>query len=354
MGNRSGLSVPAAEACSADRRKEEHPAPEPGESAALAASVARGRKADREVARGLGLRGPAGRGADARYLEALARRRPLTPERERLLVEAARSGDATARALLVEAFMPRIAAIARHYRISPNVERAELLQEGVAGLLRALQSYDPKRGVPFWAYARWWVRRSMQRLVAELTRPTVLSDYALRHLSRIKDAHRELYDELRREPTTEELAQRTGLPHDEVAELLAIDRPPRSVEEPLSTEDGAVWGKLEDMIADPMADGEYERVLDQVEAQELVSLLSGLSERERMILRAHYGLDGEPEQSPSEIAQRLGLSTARVREIERRARGKLAAAARTGGGDPEAEADAPGGDGDGQEPRRTS
>ena len=219
-----------------------------------------------------------------------------------------------------------------------------------SGLLRALERYDPERGVPFWAYASWWVRRSMQRLVAELTRPTVLSDHALRHLSRIKDAHRELYDELRREPTTEELAQRTGLPRDEVAELLAIDRPPRSVEEPLSSEDGGIWGRLEDMIADPMADGEYERVLEQVEAQELVSLLSGLSERERMILRAHYGLDGEPEQSPSQIAQRLGLSTARVREIERRARGKLAAATRTAGAD----ADAVGGDGDRQEPRRTS
>jgi RNA polymerase sigma factor (sigma-70 family) len=255
---------------------------------------------------------------------------------------------------LAEAFMPRIAAIARHYRVSPNVERADLLQEGVAGLLRALERYDPERGVPFWGYARWWVRRSMQRLVAELTRPTVLSDYALRRLSRIRDAQRELYQELGREPATEELAQRTGLPRDEVAELLAIDRPPRSVEEPLSTEDGGVWGRLEDMIADPMADGEYERVLDQVEAQELVSLLSGLSERERMILRAHYGLDGEPEQSPSEIAQRLGLSTERVREIERRARGKLAAAARTAGADADAEADAPGGDGNGHEPRRTS
>ncbi|MGZ4279359.1 MAG: sigma factor-like helix-turn-helix DNA-binding protein, partial [Solirubrobacteraceae bacterium] len=89
------------------------------------------------------------------------------------------------------------------------------------------------------------------------------------------------------------------------------------------------------------------------EAQELVSLLSGLSARERMILRAHYSLDGEPEQSLSEIAQRLGLSTARVRDIERRARGKLAAAARTAGADADAQADAVGGDGHGQEPRRT-
>jgi len=88
--------------------------------------------------------------------------------------------------------MPRIAAMARHYRISPNVERVEVLQEGVAGLLRALERYDPDRGIPFWAYARWWVRQSMQRLVAELTRPSVLSDHALRQLSRIRDAYHKI------------------------------------------------------------------------------------------------------------------------------------------------------------------
>jgi RNA polymerase primary sigma factor len=319
--------MPAVEARSAEGREDQELSPEPGESSALAARVAGGRAADRELARALDAPEPTGRAADARYLEALVGRRPLAPERERALVDAARGGDATARALLVEAYMPRIAAVARHYRISLNVERAELLQEGVAGLLRALERFDPERGVPFWAYARWWVRQSMQRLVAELTRPTVLSDHALRQLSRIKDASRELYDEQHREPTSDELAQRTGLARDQVTDLLAIDRPPRSVEEPLTTEDGGVWGKLEDMIADPLADGEYERVLDAVEAQELVALLSGLSERERMILRARYGLDGEEERTPSEIAARLGLSTERVREIERRARGKLAAAA---------------------------
>ena len=319
--------MPAVQARSAEEREDQDLSPEPGEGAALAAGAGRARAADRELARGLRLPEPSGRAPDARYLEALSRRRPLAPERERLLVEAAQSGDATARAVLVEAYMPRIAAMARHYRISPNVERAELLQEGAAGLLRALERHDPERGIPFWPYARWWVRQSMQRLVAELTRPTVLSDHALRQLSRIKDAYREVYDEQRREPTPDELAQRTGLTRDQVANLLAVDRPSRSTEEPRTTEDGGVWGRLEDMLADPLADGEYERVLDAVEAQELVALLTGLSERERMILRARYGLDGEEEQSPSQIAERLGLSTERVRQIERRARGKLAAAA---------------------------
>jgi RNA polymerase primary sigma factor len=256
------------------------------------------------------------RSAEARVVEGL--RPPLPPERERDLVAAAQRGDTTARAALVEAYMPRLAALARHYRLSPNVEWAELLQEGVAGLLRALQGYDPARDVPFWAYARWWVRQSMQRLVAELTRPSVLSDDALRRLSRIRDGHRALYEEHGREPTTDELAQRTGLTHDQVASLLAVDRPPRSTEEPLTTEDGVVWGRLEDLAIDPLAEADYERVLDAIEAQELVALLSALSERDRKVLE---------EPNRARIAEQLGVSTERVRQIARRARGKLAAIA---------------------------
>ncbi|MEA2357141.1 MAG: polymerase primary sigma factor [Solirubrobacteraceae bacterium] len=304
--------------------------PEPGESDALAASAQRTRSADRELAAALRRPEPAGHMPDAGYWEALVRRRPLRPERERTLVAAAKGGDATARAALVEAYMPLVAGVARDYRVSPNVDRNELLQEGVVGLLRALERYDPSTGTPFWAYAQHWVRRSVQQLVAELTRPTVLSERALRHLSRLKAAWRDLYEERHREPTRDELAERAGLSPDEVSRLLEIERMPRSTEAPLLTEDGTVWGLFEEVLADPLADGEYERVLDAMEAQELVGLLSGLSERERMILRARYGLDGE-EQTRAQVAERLGISPSRVREIERRALGKLAAAAGANG-----------------------
>lgn len=280
----------------------------------------------RELARALEQARRPDSAAGARYLSGLSQRRPLAPDRERRLVAAAQEGDARARAELVEAFMPRIASIARLYRATPTVDRLELLQEGVAGLLRALERYDADSAVPFWAYARWWVRRSMQRLVAELTRPAVLSDHALRRLARLEEGRREAHARTGREPTYDELVARSGLSPDEVSSLLAVDRVPRSIHEPLATADGAVWGTLEDLLDDPVADGEYERVLDAIEAQELVGMLSSLSDRERFVLRARYGLEGE-EQSPGQIGERLGLSSHRVSKIERRARGKLAAAA---------------------------
>src|SRR4051812_36431491 len=152
---------------------------------------------ERDVATALGRRAPV---APADYLAGLDRRPALPVDLERELVAAAQSGEARARARLVEAFTPLIASVARVYRDSPRIDRVELLQEGVIGLLRALERYDASRGTPFWAYAAWWVRQAMQQLVAELTGPVVLSDRALRRLSRIKDAHRRAMLDGGREP----------------------------------------------------------------------------------------------------------------------------------------------------------
>jgi len=216
-----------------------------------------------------------------------------------------------------------IGSVARNYRSSPQITRTELLQEGVVGLLRALERYDPTLQVPFWAYASWWVRQAMQQLVAELTRPVVMSDRALRQLAQIRDAHAELQRD-GRSPTLAELSDHTGLDHGQLVNLIAADRPPRALEQPIETDEGVV-GAFGELIADPLAEDEYERVVTQVTASELRDLLSTLSDRERAILRARYGLDGDPE-SLRAIAGRLGVSCERVRQLENRALGKLRAA----------------------------
>ena len=278
--------------------------------------VDRGRRLDRELAADLARALPRRAPGAARYADELARRPGLAPEVEQRLAARAKRGDAAARARLVEAFMPLISSTARGYR-GARVEQAELLQEGVVGLLRALEGYDPSRGVPFWGYASWWVKQAMQQLVAELSRPVVLSDRAMRQLARLRDVL-----QVDGEASPSVLAARADLTLEQVERLLAVERPPRSVEEP----SGGELGSLGELLSDPLAEGEYERVLAAIEVEELHALLAGLSDRERDVVRSRYGLDGE-EQSLRDVGARLGLSAERVRQIERRAMGKLTAEA---------------------------
>jgi RNA polymerase primary sigma factor len=292
---------------------------------ALAGAAAAGRAADLEMAGALGRSAPRSTVTSAAYLDELGVRDRLADEPEQALVLAAKAGDRRARAALVEEFMPLIASVARVYRQTASVERIELLQEGVVGLLRALERFDPERGTPFWAYASWWVRQAMQQLVAELTRPVVLSDRALRTLSRVRSAY-EAGVRSGGEPDRDQLAAATGIGREQLDDLMAVDARPLSLEAPATGQDAGDVGALGELIADPLAEGEYERVLEEMQAEELVSLLAGLSERERSILRARFGI-GAAEESRREIAEHLGVSTERVRQIEARALGKLAAAA---------------------------
>jgi RNA polymerase primary sigma factor len=298
------------------------------ENEVLQAQSLAARPLDQDLAAELRHHGLGGETSSASYLRDLSDRPRLPAAVERRLIDAAQAGDRRAREELVEAFLPLIAGVARVYRGSRTITRLELMQEGVVGLLRALERYDPSLGVPFWGYAAWWVRHAMQQLIAELTRPLVLSDRALRQLSQLKRAHGDYLVEQGREPSGNELAASTGLTHAQVGEMLALERVPQSMDEPVTGAGGEV-GAFGELLADPLAADAYEQLLDHSEIEQIRALLGSLNDRERMILRARYGLDG-PEQSLRDVGERIGLSAERVRQIEQRALGKLRAATNRG------------------------
>jgi RNA polymerase primary sigma factor len=248
----------------------------------------------------------------------------LTPSRERDLVIAAEAGDEDACRRLVAAFLPAIAALAIRFPSSARVELQDLVQEGVAGLLVAARRYDPKLKTPFWAYASFWVRKSMQELIGELGRPVALSDRAVRDLARIRTASSEHLREHGTIPTPAELTSATGLTRAQLESLQATERPPRALEEHVADRGSAAT--FGDTIADPAAEQAYDQVLDDLERREVKDLTDRLDERERVVIRAHYGL-GEHAQTLDQIGAGLGLTAERARQIEAGALTKLRAAA---------------------------
>ena len=244
---------------------------------------------------------------------------------ERELVLAAQSGDRAARDAVVDTFMPLVASVARRYRGTPTLHRDELLQEGVVGLLRGLERYDPSLGTPFWAYASWWVRQAMQHLVSEVARPVVLSDRAARQLARLKRAHADHVQAHRSEPTSAQLAAGSGLCASQVQSLVAASMRPRALDEPTAT--GADGGSSPgDLLADPRAEEAFDGVATRVAAGELTRMLAVLSDRERTVVRSHYGLD-PPQRTLRELGVDLGVTAERVRQIECAALDKLRAVA---------------------------
>ena len=241
-----------------------------------------------------------------------------------MLARRAQAGDEAAREELIRRLLPLVHATARRYR-TEGLEQADLLQEGIVGLLRALQRFDPQRGVPFAAFATWWIRQSLQEARSDFMRPLRLPPKALRQLSQLKSEHQRIYEGERRSARVGELAERTNIEPEQAEALMVADARERSLDEPIGSME-AELGTLGDLLEDPLSAAAYEDVVDAVAGEQLRALLSRLTDREREVVRARFGFDA-PAEKLSEVGERLGLSAERVRQIEERALAKLRSAA---------------------------
>ena len=236
------------------------------------------------------------------------------------LVLRAQAGDTSAREELVRRLLPLVSALARRFR-TEGLDQTDLIQEGIVGLLRALERYEADRGVPFPAYANWWIRRALQDARSDFIRPFRLPPKALRQLSQLKSEHQRIYQAEQRSAGVRELAERTNIDVDQATALAAADARVRSLDEATDSGDSEV-GSLGDLLEDPLSAEEYEHVVETVAGEQLHALLSRLTDRERDVVRARFGFDGEP-QRLVDVGARLGLSAERVRQIEERALAKL-------------------------------
>jgi RNA polymerase sigma factor (sigma-70 family) len=240
------------------------------------------------------------------------------------LARRAQAGDDASREELIRRLMPLVHSTARRYQ-TEGLEQVDLLQEGIVGLLRALQRYDPERGVPFAAFATWWIRQSLQEARSDFMRPMRLPPKALRQLSQLKSEHQRIYQGERRSAKIGELADRTNIELEQAEALLTADARPRSLDETIENTEGEL-GTMGDLLEDPLSAAAYEDVVDAVAGEQLRALLSRLTEREREVVQARFGFDA-PAEKLTEVGERLGVSAERVRQIEERALAKLRSAA---------------------------
>ena len=279
--------------------------------------VVKGELAGRAGARG-------GDGAARELWNEAERSRAVPGDEADVLARRAQAGDQASREELIRRLLPLVHSTARRYR-TEGLEQADLLQEGIVGLLRALQRFDPERGVPFAAFATWWIRQSLQEARSDFMRPLRLPPKALRQLSQLKSEHQRIYEGERRSARVAELAERTNIELEQAEALMVADARERSLDEPVGGMD-AELGTLGDLLDDPLSAAAYEDVVDAVAGEQLRALLSRLTEREREVVGARFGFD-VPAEKLSEVGERLGISAERVRQIEERALAKLRSAA---------------------------
>jgi RNA polymerase primary sigma factor len=236
------------------------------------------------------------------------------------LAERAQAGEVGARDRLVARCLPMVMRLARGYG-GRDVEMADLVQEGVLGVLRALSRFDPDRGVPFAAYAAWWIRQAMQQAIAEQSRSVRLPTHVLWDIHELREARGDFLADRGREASSAELEHELGWTRGRLDDVLRAERPALSLDAPYEGDEDSV-DRLGDLIGDPLSQQAYDDVMTTATGDSVRTLLSMLTERERQVLAWRMGFNGD-ELSLREIGRRLGMSAERVRQIEQRALMKL-------------------------------
>jgi RNA polymerase primary sigma factor len=276
------------------------------------------RRQRRETAKSLGVY-DADRDILDQYLFEVSKTPLLTAQQEIAIARRVRAGDEEAMQELVKRNLRFVISVAKKYQ-NRGLSLSDLIGEGNVGLMTAARKFDPDQGVKFISYAVWWIRQAILASLARQGRTVRVPLNRTADLSRIIRTAETLRQELRREPTPEEIAGVTGLSVDVVQSLAALNTADVRLDAPLDPEGDR--SLIERFIADEQGDAE-ERAMDNFLSEEIDSALRTLPPRDAKVLRLYFGLDGGREHTLEEIGGMLGVTRERVRQLRDRALKRL-------------------------------
>jgi len=218
---------------------------------------------------------------------------------------------------LMEANLRLVVSVAKRY-LGSDLSLLDLVQEGNIGLMKAVDRFQYRRGFKFSTYATWWIRQAITRAIADHSRTIRIPVHMVETLNRISRVNRNMINEMGREPTPEELAQRTGVPAKKVRLILESSRKPLSLETPIGED-----SELGDFLEDKSAGSPNDSLLNQDLTTQVERALATLSPKEKEILRLRFGIGEEGEHTLEEVGKRFAVTRERIRQIEAKALRKL-------------------------------
>ena len=253
------------------------------------------------------------------YLKEIGKVSLLSADEEIELAKRMEKGDEAAKKRLAEANLRLVVSIAKRY-VGRGMLFLDLIQEGNLGLIKAVEKFDYIKGYKFSTYATWWIRQAITRAIADQARTIRIPVHMVETINKLIRVSRQLLQELGREPTPEEIAEEMDMPVDRVREILKISQEPVSLETPIGEEEDSHLG---DFIQDDNVPVPADAAAFTLLKEQLVEVLSTLTDREQKVLRLRFGLDDGRARTLEEVGKEFNVTRERIRQIEAKALRKL-------------------------------
>ena len=253
------------------------------------------------------------------YLKEIGKVPLLSADEEIKLAQRMEEGDEAAKKKLAEANLRLVVSIAKRY-VGRGMLFLDLIQEGNLGLIKAVEKFDYTKGYKFSTYATWWIRQAITRAIADQARTIRIPVHMVETINKLIRVSRQLLQELGREPTPEEIAKEMDMSVERVREILKISQEPVSLETPIGEEEDSHLG---DFIQDDNVPVPADAAAFTLLKEQLVEVLSTLTDREQKVLRLRFGLDDGRARTLEEVGKEFNVTRERIRQIEAKALRKL-------------------------------